>query len=83
MKCQDPSLFAIVKQIMIHGSCGNDNLTSPCMNNDNKICSKNFPMVFKVALHLKIFKNSNFFLLNFLIIYVVSNLKKVVWMKKF
>ena len=36
-----------------------------------------------VVLHLKIFRISNFFLLNFLIIYVVSNLKKVVWMKKF
>ena len=31
---------------------------------------------FKVVLHLKIFKISNFFLLNFLIIYLVSNLKK-------
>ena len=37
----------------------------------------------KVVLHLKIFKNSNFFLPNCFIIYVVSNLKKVVWMKKF
>ena len=41
-----PRLFAIVKQIKVHGPHCNDNLTSPCTNNDNKICSKNFPMAF-------------------------------------
>ena len=39
--------------------------------------------VLKVVLDLKILENSNFFLLNFFIIYVVSKLKKKVWMKKF
>ena len=41
-----PRLFVIVKQFMIHRPCRNDNLTSPCMNNDNKKCSKHFPMSF-------------------------------------
>lgn len=41
-----PRLCAIVRQFMIHGPCGDYNMNLPCMNNDKKKCSKNFPKLF-------------------------------------
>ncbi|XP_042755612.2 uncharacterized protein LOC111907183 [Lactuca sativa] len=41
---QDPALFSLVKEFMIHGPCGAQNVNCPCMV-DNK-CSKNFPKNF-------------------------------------
>ncbi|KAL7599407.1 uncharacterized protein LOC111906369 [Lactuca sativa] len=37
---QDPALYSLVKEFMIHGPCGAQNVNYPCMV-DNK-CSKNF-----------------------------------------
>ncbi|XP_022040344.1 uncharacterized protein LOC110942890 [Helianthus annuus] len=42
---QDPELFMLVKEYMIHGPCGNARLSSPCMV-DRK-CSKGFPKDFQ------------------------------------
>ena len=41
---EDAELYALVKDYMIHGPCGNANLSCPCMV-DNK-CSKGFPKKF-------------------------------------
>jgi len=38
---EDPELYLLVKEHMIHGPCGPGNLDSPCMVDGN--CSKNFP----------------------------------------
>nr|KAJ0215911.1 hypothetical protein LSAT_V11C300113940 [Lactuca sativa] len=38
---EDPELYSLVKEFMIHGPCGAENLNCPCMV-DRK-CSKNFP----------------------------------------
>ncbi|KAI3821177.1 hypothetical protein L1987_08736 [Smallanthus sonchifolius] len=43
-KNEDPELYSLVKEFMIHGPCGNHNLNCPCMI-DNK-CSKKFPKRF-------------------------------------
>nr|KAJ0188926.1 hypothetical protein LSAT_V11C900458960 [Lactuca sativa] len=43
-KDDDPELYALVSEFMMHGPCGNDNPKCPCMI-DNK-CSKNFPKTF-------------------------------------
>ncbi|XP_021995675.1 uncharacterized protein LOC110892839 [Helianthus annuus] len=40
-KERDPELYELVKQFMIHGPCGTDNLLCPCMVQQN--CSKKFP----------------------------------------
>ena len=37
-----PRLFHIVKQFMIHGPCGKQNMNSPCMDGKTKKCTKNF-----------------------------------------
>ncbi|KAI3737814.1 hypothetical protein L2E82_27827 [Cichorium intybus] len=41
---EDPDLYALVSEFMIHGPCGAENMNCPCMV-DNK-CSKNFPKKF-------------------------------------
>ncbi|XP_021980159.1 uncharacterized protein LOC110876288 [Helianthus annuus] len=43
-KKEDPELYSLVTDYMIHGSCGNANLNCPCMV--DKRCSKNFPKKF-------------------------------------
>ncbi|XP_022015126.1 uncharacterized protein LOC110914651 [Helianthus annuus] len=43
-KNQDPELYSLVSDYMIHGPCGNANLKCPCMV--DKRCSKNFPKKF-------------------------------------
>jgi hypothetical protein len=39
---EDPLLYALVAEHMVHGSCGADNLKSPCMKNGK--CSKGYPV---------------------------------------
>ncbi|XP_076907984.1 uncharacterized protein LOC143564661 [Bidens hawaiensis] len=41
---EDPTLYSLVKEFMIHGPCGAANLKCSCMI--NKRCSKNFPKKF-------------------------------------
>ncbi|KAI3725940.1 hypothetical protein L1987_65736 [Smallanthus sonchifolius] len=43
-KNEDPHLYSLVSDFMMHGPCGNDNPKCPCMV-DRK-CSKNFPKKF-------------------------------------
>ncbi|XP_035838217.1 uncharacterized protein LOC110901544 [Helianthus annuus] len=43
-KEEDPKLYSLVTDYMIHGPCGNANLNCPCMV--DKRCSKNFPKKF-------------------------------------
>ncbi|KAJ9567832.1 hypothetical protein OSB04_003798 [Centaurea solstitialis] len=43
-KDEDPDLYSLVKEFMIHGPCGEENINCPCMI-DRK-CSKNFPKRF-------------------------------------
>nr|KAJ0204134.1 hypothetical protein LSAT_V11C500232920 [Lactuca sativa] len=43
-KDDDPELYALVSEFMMHGPCGSDNPKCPCMI-DNK-CSKNFPKTY-------------------------------------
>ncbi|CAN6868444.1 unnamed protein product [Brassica oleracea] len=40
-KEKDPEAFGLVEQHMMHGPCGKDRLSSPCM--DNGVCTKKFP----------------------------------------
>ncbi|XP_022011537.1 uncharacterized protein LOC110911246 [Helianthus annuus] len=44
-KNDDPELYTLVSDFMIHGPCGDDNINCPCMV-DNK-CSKGFPKKFR------------------------------------
>ncbi|KAK9068593.1 hypothetical protein SSX86_012708 [Deinandra increscens subsp. villosa] len=41
----DPELYKLVREFMIHGPCGAHNMKSPCMV--NKQCSKKFPKKFR------------------------------------
>ncbi|XP_035838142.1 uncharacterized protein LOC110883025 [Helianthus annuus] len=43
-KIEDPALYALVSEFMMHGPCGNANPNCPCMV-DNR-CSKKFPKKF-------------------------------------
>ncbi|XP_021986751.1 uncharacterized protein LOC110883256 [Helianthus annuus] len=43
-KMEDPSLYALVSEFMIHGPCGNANPNCPCMVDSR--CSKNYPKKF-------------------------------------
>ncbi|XP_047534370.1 uncharacterized protein LOC125069008 [Vanessa atalanta] len=43
-KDDDPALFDIVTKHMVHGPCGEQNLTLPCMKNG--ICSQKYPRAF-------------------------------------
>ncbi|KAK9069335.1 hypothetical protein SSX86_011237 [Deinandra increscens subsp. villosa] len=42
---EDPELYLLVREFMIHGPCGDLNKKSPCMLKDK--CSKNFPKKFR------------------------------------
>ncbi|KAK9049401.1 hypothetical protein SSX86_031630 [Deinandra increscens subsp. villosa] len=42
---EDPELYTLVREFMIHGPCGNHNKKSPCMVNGE--CSKKFPKKFR------------------------------------
>jgi Helitron helicase-like domain at N-terminus len=44
-----PVLHDLVKRFMIHGPCGVHNPDAPCMKNEHKRCSKNFPRSFQEA----------------------------------
>ncbi|XP_043481255.1 uncharacterized protein LOC122510566 [Leptopilina heterotoma] len=45
-KTKNPELFKIVKQFQVHGPCGKQNMNSPCMNLETKICVKHYPKPF-------------------------------------
>ena len=42
-----PHLYDVVKQFMIHGPCGEQNIGSLCMNKNTQKCSKYFPKNFQ------------------------------------
>ena len=44
-KDTQPELYALVAKHMVHGPCGADNPTAPCMENGK--CTKNFPKPFR------------------------------------
>ncbi|WP_316206654.1 hypothetical protein, partial [Escherichia coli] len=41
-----PKLYSIVKQFMIRGPCGMQNINCPCMDKNTKQCTGNFPKKF-------------------------------------
>nr|KAJ0194409.1 hypothetical protein LSAT_V11C800408160 [Lactuca sativa] len=41
---EDPELYSLVNEFMVHGPCGAENMNCPCMV--DKRCSKNFPKQF-------------------------------------
>ena len=41
-----PRLYRIVKQFQVHGPCGSQNIKSPCMGPDMKVCTKHYPKLF-------------------------------------
>ncbi|XP_043469512.1 uncharacterized protein LOC122503140 [Leptopilina heterotoma] len=43
---KNPELYKIVKQFQVHGPCGKQNVHSPCMNPETKLCTKNYPKPF-------------------------------------
>ncbi|XP_043462427.1 uncharacterized protein LOC122498651, partial [Leptopilina heterotoma] len=43
---KNPELFKIVKQFQVHGPCEKQNMNSPCMNPETKICVKHYPKPF-------------------------------------
>nr|KAJ0202598.1 hypothetical protein LSAT_V11C500253590 [Lactuca sativa] len=43
-KIEEPELYSLVNEFMIHGPCGVENINFPCMV--DKKCSKNFPKQF-------------------------------------
>ncbi|KAK9056489.1 hypothetical protein SSX86_023850 [Deinandra increscens subsp. villosa] len=43
-KDEDGELYSLVREFMMHGPCGDDNINCPCMINNK--CSKNFPKAF-------------------------------------
>nr|KAJ0186312.1 hypothetical protein LSAT_V11C900478610 [Lactuca sativa] len=43
-KVEEPKLYSLVNEFMIHGPCGAQNMNCPCMV--DKKCSKNFPKQF-------------------------------------
>ncbi|XP_052620957.1 uncharacterized protein LOC111898317 [Lactuca sativa] len=43
-KIEDPGLYSLVNEFMVHGPCGAENMNCPCMV--DKKCSKNFPKQF-------------------------------------
>ena len=42
----EPQLFAIVKQVMVHGPCGGTNPNAPCNDQKNR-CTKKYPRPFQ------------------------------------
>src|SRR6266545_3447823 len=42
-----PELLELVKKFMVHSPCGVHNPTAPCMDQETKKCSKNFPKPFQ------------------------------------
>ncbi|XP_051168410.1 uncharacterized protein LOC127286139 [Leptopilina boulardi] len=40
---KNPELFNIVKQFQVHGPCGKQNMSSPCMDPEKKVCTKQYP----------------------------------------
>ncbi|XP_043474034.1 uncharacterized protein LOC122506104 [Leptopilina heterotoma] len=43
---KNPELFSIVRQFQVHGPCGNQNVNSPCMDPEKKVCTKHYPKAF-------------------------------------
>ncbi|KAL7601710.1 hypothetical protein Lser_V15G22262 [Lactuca serriola] len=43
-RIDDPELYSLVNEFMVHGPCGAENMNCPCMV--DKRCSKNFPKQF-------------------------------------
>ncbi|XP_043473610.1 uncharacterized protein LOC122505828 [Leptopilina heterotoma] len=43
---KNPELYSIVKQFQVHGPCGNQNMNSPCMDPEKKVCTKRYPKPF-------------------------------------